>query len=78
MPAGATGDAVLEFVAAGVGVVGATTDGGRIGAGGRLDGETADGAEGLACWAEARAVERITRADGRKLEMVRRNMVIRK
>jgi len=35
------------------------------------------GLEGLACWAVASAVERITSAVGRKIGMDRRNMVIR-
>jgi hypothetical protein len=70
MPTGATAaDAagvVVELVGIGAAFV-------RTG-----ESEGEGGLEGLACWAEASAVERITRANGRRLEVDRRSMVIRK
>ncbi|MCE9588781.1 MAG: hypothetical protein K8R57_10780 [Verrucomicrobia bacterium] len=64
--------AAIGLVETRAGVAGATVDVVRIGAG-----EVQGDVERLLCWAEASAVERITKAMGSKLEMDRRSMMIR-
>ena len=70
---GADAVAVVRLVETEAGVDGAMVDAAvRTG-----EGEAAGELEGLPCWAEASAEEKITKALGRKLERDRRNMVIR-